>query len=119
MELFVAIIWYLNLMAPNTQYTVTEVQAVVNSNPEVVQIANDVEKSTEIWTEFQSDWEIEVEADIIEWWEEDTSCSYPLETIPLPHYTPTPQDNTPAEEDKDKEQEDNKSEESQSEKEKK
>ncbi len=82
MELIVAIIWYLNLMAPNTEYHVAQIQSVATSSPEVVQIYNDIEKSTDIWRQFKSDCDIEVEADIIEWWEEDTSCSYTLETIP-------------------------------------
>ncbi len=82
MELIVAIIWYLNLMAPNTEYRVAEIESVAVSNPAVIQIAEDIEKSTDIWRQFKSGWEIKVDADIMEWWEEDTSCSYTLETIP-------------------------------------
>lgn len=82
MELMVAIIWYLNLMAPNTEYSAAEVRAVAHSNPEVMQIAEDYDKTLDIWSEFDSGWEVEIEADIIEWWEEDTSCSYELDTTP-------------------------------------
>jgi hypothetical protein len=84
MELFVAIIWYLNLMAPNTAYTTAQVQSVVNNNPEVVTIANDQTKSADIWRQFDAGWEIEVQGDILEWWEEDTSCSYSLMGDRLP-----------------------------------
>jgi len=83
MELIVAIIWYLNLMAPNTEYHVAEINSVVNANPEVMMIADDVEKATDVWIEFNSSGgEVEIQADIIEWWEEDTSCSYTLDPIP-------------------------------------